>query len=431
MIDSVVVSMEHISKHYLLYNRYRDRLKQLFLSIFGRQYAKSFQALRDINLEIRKGETLGIIGVNGSGKSTLLQIIVGVLQPSSGVVYTKGRITALLELGAGFSPEFTGRENIFLNGAILGIREQEMKRILPDIIEFAQIGDYLDQPVKFYSSGMYLRLAFSIATSVHPEILVIDEALAVGDVGFINRCMKRMKNLKDSGTTIILVSHDIQAVRNFCSSVVWLDKGEICDSGSTYEVTSRYVQSLYASPWNANQSDETGDQAGVEIGDLQMGMNPLPLAGENLTRWGSGEIQIIAYDVLTSHGRMKAEVYHDTPMKIDIVLRASSSIQSDQMGVGISILNKMGLSVITSTTYDEGIIFRPLQQNQAVKISFEFDVILAPGEYSLNLNVEDRTNTAPHYFDFIENVFTFRVVSLKNIYSIVLPKVTQNIEYLS
>ncbi|WP_322508755.1 ABC transporter ATP-binding protein, partial [Anaerolinea sp.] len=241
-----VLHLENISKAYRLYNRQIERLKTLFLTPFtGKEYARTFWALRGINLSVQRGEVLGVIGVNGSGKSTLLQIMAGTLAPTTGRLERRGRLTALLELGAGFHPEFTGRENVYLSGVTLGISEQEMRRRFDEIVAFSGIEDFIDQPVKLYSSGMYVRLAFSIATCVDPEILIVDEALAVGDAGFVMKCMNRMRDLHEQGTAIVLVTHDVQTVRTLCDRAMWLSHGEMRMLGSPMEVTSQYIQMLF------------------------------------------------------------------------------------------------------------------------------------------------------------------------------------------
>src|SRR3972149_8053062 len=220
---SFSVRIENISKVYRIYDKPQHKLKEAILrGAFRRSaaYHREFWALRDINLVIPKGETLGILGQNGSGKSTILEIIAGVLQPTTGSLEVNGRISALLELGAGFNREFTGRENVFMSGAILGISKKEMERRFDDIVSFADIGEFIDQPVKTYSSGMYVRLAFATAVQVDPDILIIDEALAVGDLNFRNRCYRKIEEIKKAGKTILFVSHDTMAVRSLCTRAI-------------------------------------------------------------------------------------------------------------------------------------------------------------------------------------------------------------------
>ena len=243
MSSQPVVSARYVSKMFSLYIQQGDRVKQAILSPFGKKFSHDFWALKDVNFDVFPGEAFGIIGRNGSGKSTLLQIVAGVMKPTKGWVDTKGRMIALLELGSGFSPEFTGRENIFLSGAILGLSDREMKNRVDAIIDFASIGEYIDQPVKLYSTGMFVRLAFATAVSVDPDILLIDETLAVGDIFFRQKCYARLNELLAGGTSIILVSHAMNEVEQFCSRAILLKQGIVSFSGSAIEAVKKYYQS--------------------------------------------------------------------------------------------------------------------------------------------------------------------------------------------
>ena len=217
MVDDIVINLKNITKTYRLYNNHADRVKETFHPL-RKKYHHSFNALTDVSLDVKRGKTVGIIGRNGSGKSTLLQIICGILQPTSGIVEISGRISALLELGAGFNPEFTGRQNIYMNCAILGLTHEEIKARFDDIVAFAEIGDFIGQPVKTYSSGMYVRLAFAIAINVNPDILVVDEALSVGDTLFQSKCFAKFKEFQEKGITILFVTHAMDLITRYCSS---------------------------------------------------------------------------------------------------------------------------------------------------------------------------------------------------------------------
>lgn len=234
-----VIDIQHLTKTYNMYQKPIDRLKEA-LSPKKKNYHDVFYALKDVNIYVESGEMIGFIGENGSGKSTLLKIITGVLNPTSGSVEIKGKISALLELGSGFNPEYSGYENIYLNGMVLGFSREEIDHMLEDIIAFADIGDHISQPVKTYSSGMFVRLAFAIAINVDPDILIVDEALAVGDLEFQLKCMEKFTEFRNSGKTILFVSHDINSVRRFCDRVYWLQNGEIVEEGETMEVTEHY-----------------------------------------------------------------------------------------------------------------------------------------------------------------------------------------------
>ncbi len=238
--DNIIARVHHLGKMYHLYSKQMDRLKQILFGRSGRSYGRPFWALNDISFEIKKGETFGIIGRNGSGKSTLLQIMAGILQPTTGEVAIKGRIAALLELGSGFNPEFTGRENVILNGMILGLTRAEIEAKSQSIVEFADIGDFIDQPVKLYSSGMFVRLAFAVAAGIDADLVLIDEALAVGDIFFRQKCYRRLQELREKGSSIVLVSHAMNEVEQFCERALLLHNSQMVYLGSAVEAVKRY-----------------------------------------------------------------------------------------------------------------------------------------------------------------------------------------------
>jgi lipopolysaccharide transport system ATP-binding protein len=426
MSSPTAISVQEVSKLYLLYKKPQDRLKQALFRRMGKNYASTFWALQDISFEVEKGVALGIIGRNGSGKSTLLQIIAGTLTPTHGKVQVRGRVAALLELGAGFNPEFTGRENIFLNGAILGISEAEMRRRLEEIIDFAQIGQFIDQPVKFYSSGMYVRLAFAIAASVEPDVLIIDEALAVGDAGFVIKCMNRMKELRQKGVTILLVTHDVQTVRSFCDRAIWLNEGRLQSNGSPLDITSQYIQFLFA-----DQTEEIASLLAEKRISYDMPADnshqPLTVLASrpDLVRWGSGEIRIEAFSMDNGREMAQPVFEYGESIHIEMQARVLGDLSRGELGFGFAFRNSKGLDIITSTTYEQKMRFPDLRTGQTVRLSFELDNILAPGDYALVLNAEHRLKAAPHYYDFIENAVIFKVVADHQIFSQVLPPVRQ------
>ena len=276
------VDVSSVSKIYNIYKRPQDRLLQMGLSGISaitpykcRPVHDSFHAVKGVSLKVRSGETVGIVGRNGSGKSTLLQLICGVLEPSSGSVNVNGRVAALLELGAGFSPEFTGKENVFLNAAILGLPRKEIERRYADIVDFADIGDFIDRPVKTYSSGMYIRLAFSVAINVDPDILVVDEALAVGDEAFQRKCFARIEEIKKRGATILFVSHSAQSVVQLCDRAILLDAGELLIEGSPKIVVSQYQRLV-----NSSAEDTTRVRNDIRSSGAQV---TKPVSGGNVS----------------------------------------------------------------------------------------------------------------------------------------------------
>lgn len=248
MSSDPIITLQKVSKCYRIFDQPKDRLMQALWS-GKKQYYREFWALKDVSFQVKKGETLGIIGSNGSGKSTILQIIAGTIAPTEGIYTIAGRVSALLELGSGFNPEFTGRENIMMSGAIMGLSNKEILERIPLIEQFAEIGDFIDHPVKLYSSGMYVRLAFACAINVDPEILIVDEALAVGDLQFQLKCIEKMKDFKRQGKTILFVSHDAYTVRNFCDSAIWMMDGRVHLWDDVNTVTERYLDFMqYSRP---------------------------------------------------------------------------------------------------------------------------------------------------------------------------------------
>ena len=273
--DDTVVSVRGVGKMYHLYDRPQDRLKQKLLwrlRIHRKRYGREFWALREVSFDVRRGEAIGIIGRNGSGKSTLLQVLAGVLKPTTGEVRVQGRVAALLELGSGFNPEFTGRENVLLNGVILGLTHAEMEERFAEIAAFADIGEFVDQPVKTYSSGMFVRLAFAVSTALDPDILLIDEALAVGDIFFRQKCYQRLEALRERGTSIVLVSHAMNDVEQFCEWALLLHRGDVIFQGAASEAVKRY--------YLIEQEDRLAVQAQPEPLPQTNGSTPEPTSAD-------------------------------------------------------------------------------------------------------------------------------------------------------
>ncbi|MBM7866606.1 ATP-binding cassette domain-containing protein [Heliobacterium gestii] len=269
----ILLSAQDVSKCYHLYNRPLDRLKEQLLSSVGKRYGKEFWALRGVSFQIRRGETFGIIGKNGSGKSTLLQIIAGILKPTDGFLQVNGKVAALLELGSGFNPDFTGRDNVYLNGSILGLSRIEIEQRFQEIVDFADIGPFIDQPVKSYSSGMFVRLAFAVATSVNAELLLIDEALAVGDVFFRQKCYRRLEELRRKGTSIILVSHSMVDVEQFCEKALLLDRGRQVYLGKSTEAVKHYYlleQEQRVNEYMSRNNNEVSESGTTEFNEPEV-----------------------------------------------------------------------------------------------------------------------------------------------------------------
>jgi ABC-type polysaccharide/polyol phosphate transport system ATPase subunit len=296
MGEELAISLTDISKCFKRYDRPADRLKEVLLPNKNKNYVNDFWALRDINLKIPKGQSVGVIGCNGSGKSTLLQIIAKTLTPTAGDVQINGRVSALLELGSGFNPDFTGRQNVFFNCRLLGLTQSEIEERFDDIVGFSEIGDFIDQPVKTYSSGMFVRLAFSVVTQVNADILIVDEALSVGDMYFQKKCIEKMKSLKNT-TSILYVSHSIASVRNFCDRAIWIRNGNLEQDGESSSVCEAYEDSLVRrqassiSNTSAKQIFNVGQERRNGIGDEKQEVvikkvqtdKPSYLSGEDIT----------------------------------------------------------------------------------------------------------------------------------------------------
>ncbi|WP_141336726.1 ABC transporter ATP-binding protein [Paenibacillus sp. tmac-D7] len=375
MNSNLAIDIQNLTKIFRIYNNPQDRLKQ---SLFGshKKYYREFQALNKINFQIKKGETVGIIGRNGSGKSTLLQIIAGTLAATSGEVSVYGRIAALLELGSGFNPEFTGRENVYLNAAILGISREEIERRFDDILKFADIGDFIDQPVKTYSSGMYVRLAFAVSINVDPDILIVDEALAVGDGRFQLKCFEKIKSLKKTGKTILVVSHDLQTIRQICDTAILIDKGNLIDYGKPNEVVNHYTKILFD-----RQSEEES-----ELDDTQnefKGANSEDSLQSKEYRYGNKNGIIEKVFLLNQHGDSTKTL--DTCEEFEVIMEVQVKKDIKQPIFAMTIKTIKGLEVYGTNTYFQGLPFRPLTSGETVKISFRQACALLPGEYFISL----------------------------------------------
>lgn len=416
MIKNTIVVQE-LSKVYKLYNNPQDRLKES-LSLSRKLYHSNFFALKDISFEVKKGETLGIVGKNGSGKSTLLKILTGVLSATSGNVQVSGKVAALLELGAGFNMEYTGIENIYLQGTIMGYSKSQMDERIQNILNFADIGEYVYQPVKTYSSGMFARLAFAVAINVDPEILIIDEALAVGDMKFQAKCFNRMNELKESGATILFVGHDVSSIRTFCDKALWIHQGEMKMFGETLEVTAEYMK--YMNDDEINESD---------IIDYQTATEELNTEFEAINRWGSQQGVIKYVEIFNSKNEKTSLIKFGEKVLIKVISELPKNIDMKYCSVAFSIKNKVGTDLIVSTTYDHNHDLSKVKSN-IIEVNFEFENFLKDDEYILVVAIENRKNMQPEYYDYIEGAKYFRIISEKKIFGYFHPPVSQSISFL-
>ena len=337
-------------------------------------------ALNNISFGAYKGESIGIIGKNGSGKSTLLKILSGVTSQTSGTFLINGRISSLLELGCGFNPEYTGISNIYLNGTLFGLTKKETKNLVSKICEFADIGEYINNPIKTYSDGMFLRLAFACAVTVKPDILIIDEALAVGDFAFRQKCFNKISELKQNGVTVLLVSHDIDTIRRFCDRCIWLSDGNLIMDGDTESVTAEYMESV-----------------------ICFAENILPNQASIITctnRFGSA---VGAIEAITAPPIIKTGESYRTA----ITLTIPKNIDLETAAVSVSAKNQFGLDLTVDSTADEQIKLCSGKQT----ITIESVCLLCRGEYSLSVSLENRGTTPITYYDYIENAARFKVIS--------------------
>jgi lipopolysaccharide transport system ATP-binding protein len=395
------IVLNNISKCFKRYGKPIDRLKEALQP--GKSRADEFWALRDINLEIERGETYGIIGQNGSGKSTLLQIIAGTLTPTSGTRQVNGRISALLELGSGFNPEFTGRQNVFLNGQILGLSQMEVANKFDDIAAFANIGQFIDQPVKSYSSGMMVRLAFAVAINVEPEILIVDEALSVGDVRFQARCMKRIRQLKDSGVTILFVSHDASSVKMLCNQALLLNHGEQVMQGKPNKVVDRYVAMLSAED-PASIAEELKAIANRQSDSPSLTDSPEPINNLVAHQHGNQQVKIEQVQLLNNRHQVTDRFNYGEVFKIQI--RLVGAVETEDLVVGISIRNLLGVVVYGTNTHLLTGELLHVKPNEGLEVSIDFLCQINRGSYTVTLGLHSEDGLS---YDWVDEMIVFEV----------------------
>ena len=403
----IAVSVESVSKQYRIYERPADRLKETLTR--GRWKAhREFWALKDISFQVEAGTTTGIVGPNGSGKSTLLQIITGTLEPTHGSVSIEGRVAALLELGAGFNPEFTGIENIFMNASLMGFSGAETENLLPEIASFAEIGDFIYQPLKTYSSGMYVRLAFAAAIAVAPQILIIDEALAVGDAVFQHRCMRRIKEMQENGTTILFVSHDPASVRALCNRAILLNHGEKIAEGTPPDVLNRYQKIIMARQQAYEASAKPAEATGNEFAERKV--TPLSY----VYRHGDRSAEVLQVELLDGALHPTELVETGEPLIVRIVYAAHADL--DDVVCGFLIRNRHGIHVYGTNTEIQEVPFERVKRGELTEVTFEFNCWLAPEMFSLCVAVHSGAGVS---FDWLDGCLFFRVMSVMKMEGVV------------
>ena len=406
-----IIRLESLSKKYPIYDSPAHKLLE-FLTLRKVRLHREFWALREITLNIHRGDAVGIIGINGSGKSTLLQIVAGILHQNSGSCHVNGRVAALLELGAGFNPEFTGRENVYMSGAISGFTRKEMEERFSDILEFAEIGDFIDQPVKTYSSGMFVRLAFSVAIHADPDILIVDEALSVGDLIFQHRCINRIRRLQRQGKTILFVTHDLSALSQFCSRAVLLDHGRKICEGEPEEVASRYRSLVFE-----RESREAGTGAGYVEVDEESGLPLISTIPYVHNRFGEGRAEMLGIILHTENGEVVSDVRAGQELNILISVRFKEDVEFPI--VGVTIRDRMGTEITATNTSYEGTTLPLLRAGTIITVRLKMKIPrLRPGSYSISPGVA-RGNIWEHEIeDWIDNAYIINVVETELVYGL-------------
>ncbi len=401
---TVALRVEKVSKQYRIYERPGDRLKESLTRGALRRH-KEFWALRDVDFEVEAGTTVGIVGPNGCGKSTLLQIISGTLAPTHGDVLHDGRIAALLELGAGFDPEFTGVENVFMNASLLGLTHSETEAVFPAIERFAEIGPFLHQPVKTYSSGMFVRLAFAIAASVEPDILIIDEALAVGDAVFQHRCLRRLRELHERDTTILFVSHDAAAVRALCSRALLLKGGRVVADGKPAEVLNRY-QKIIMEREEAYEAESPSGSPPNDIDSSSVLQNAKPL--NFAYRHGDGSAEILAAQLTDASQQAVEIVESGEPLTLRLAVRFPHDVEEPV--IGFLIKNLHGIHAYGTNTKEQAFEFGTIRRGEIMEVAFSFNCWLGIDQYSISLAAHSREGLA---YDWLDAALFFRVTSTR------------------
>ncbi|MDE7274146.1 MAG: ABC transporter ATP-binding protein [Lachnospiraceae bacterium] len=422
------IRVNHVSKVFKMYNTPMDKMKEA-LSVSGKVLHTDFYAVTDLSFSVEQGEILGIMGRNGSGKSTLLKMITGIYEPSEGTIEITGKISSLLELGTGFHMEYTGIENIYFYGTLMGFTRKQMEEKLGSIIDFAEIGDYVYQPVKTYSSGMFARLAFSCAINVEPDILIVDEILSVGDMRFQAKCFRKFKEFQDRGVTILYVGHDVGMMRTFCDRVMWINKGRLVDIGDPTFISAKYTEFMYLDDITAFTDYKllgSGTKADREAGEKMEKSVQEPqkqerkvsnsLFPDSIAHWGirPGLIQYVKICDISNQEQNIFSTQED--MRIVIGFDVDNDIRANDFSVAFSIKNTEGTDLIVKTTYEEGI---EILNGKCQEIMFEFKPRLASDDYYLVVALENRENAAISYYEYIEGVSYFKMYTNKKIFGVV------------
>lgn len=410
MDNNIAIKVDHVSKMYKLYDKPSDRLKESLGLTRKKKYHEHW-ALNDVSFEVKKGETVGIIGTNGSGKSTILKIITGVLNPTAGEVLIDGRISALLELGAGFNMEYTGIENVYLNGMMIGFSKEEIDQRLDDILKFADIGDFVNQPCKTYSSGMFVRLAFAVAINIDPEILIVDEALSVGDVFFQAKCYKKFEEFKEQGKTIIFVSHDLSSISKYCDRVVLLNKGDKMSEGAPKEMINLYKrvllnQTVSGQDGKVLQENEEQGSTETKLWKSHYKINP------GVDEYGTGEAEIIDFAIIDENGSYTNCIEKGTSFAIKSKVLFNQEIQNPIFT--LTFKNIQGTAVTGTNTMYEKVDVGTVHPGEVYVATFEQNMDMQGGEYLLSISCTGYADGNFKAYHRLYDVCGITVVSDKN-----------------
>ncbi len=410
-MSDYAIRVRNVSKLYKLYDRNLDRLRDSLG--FGSGKYKEHYALNDLSFDIRKGDCIGIIGTNGAGKSTILKIITGVLTPTSGNVEIDGRVSALLELGAGFNMEYTGIENVYLNGTMMGFTKEEVDKKLDAILEFADIGEFVNQPVKSYSSGMFVRLAFAVAINIDPEILIVDEALSVGDVFFQSKCYKKFEEFKKAGKTIVFVSHDLSSIQKYCDKAILLDKGRKIGEGKPADIIDLYKKAMVGmlddepkkgDPMTADESSEK--PAGGKYMKDSLSLNP------DIQEYGDKLIEICDFAVMDKSGKITGTLIKGEEFTVKIKVKAN--IKTSDPIVAMTIKDTKGTDITGTNTMYEGVNLGDMSEGDIRTVSFTQMADMQGGQYILSLGCTRFENDDFRVYHRLYDICSLNIISSKN-----------------
>ncbi len=389
--DLPLIEVQHVAKRFATHRERARSLQQAFIRLIQRAPAPEhnfFWPLRDVSLTVRRGDTIGIVGPNGSGKSTLLKLITGILEPTSGTIHVRGRVSSLLELGAGFHPDLTGRENIYLNGSIYGLNRQQMDARLDEIIDFAELGDFIDTPVKHYSSGMYVRLGFAVAIHTEPDILIVDEVLTVGDQGFQQKCLERIYELKRRGIAILLVSHSLSDLEQLCDRAVWIHEGYVRQEGASAEVVDRYL-AFANDRYYEKRADRDPNAHRFE---------------ESESRWGTGQAEITGVELLNADGQPSHHFDTDGPLHLRLTYQTHEPIE--RPAFGLAIYRRDGVHINGPNSVHEGVAIPIIDGAGTVNYVIE-RLPLQAGHYEFTVALYNTDSTVA--FDHHHRLYPFEV----------------------